>query len=369
MPYHTHIMQQVLGLQDDQDRQDQDLIDHETAYNPHDKENWRGAWIFGNYEINDTSRDSTFLGIANTSTTDPIAPVPTGTPFYPTDGAIYVDDFQLIGAKVGNRYTMAADAVITEARVDINIANVGLLTTVVFHVNNIQIASATYVPRYAGLHVFLIPTTFVFIGDTVDIESDVVKQTGNTQVHFEVDTAYWDTYSNVLFSTEEGLFDDTPNTNAYNLDLTFIPAVVSPDWDIQAVSSAALMPQASTAEARWLRESTHIFEHYLATTTDSIWTEIARITEPEDVWRTGYVNLVAKRTDLPDRLLMYANFNVWRDGVSPVVASSDAYSQAGGHALMDFQVIGDGNDAVAQVKGFPGQTWEWDLTYFFRDVT
>jgi hypothetical protein len=35
---------------------------------------------------------------------------------------------------------------------------------------------------------------------------------------------------------------------------------------------------------------------------------------------------------------------------------------------MDFRVIGDGNDAVAQVRGFPGQTWDWDLTYFFREV-
>jgi hypothetical protein len=243
-----------------------------------------------------------------------------------------------------------------------------LLTTVVFHVNNIQVATATYVPRNAGLHVFLIPTTFVFIGDVVDIESDVVKQTGNTQVHYEVDAGYWSTYSDALFSAEEGLFDDTPDTNAYNLDLNFTPAIVSPDWDIMAVSSAALIGQASKSEAAWTRESTHLFEKFVVSTTANAWTEIARKPHDPDSWITGYARITARRTDLAGRLVMSSDFTVWRDGVAPVVASSDKYSQAGGHALMDFQVIGDGNDAVAQVKGFPGQDWEWELVYFTRDV-
>jgi hypothetical protein len=330
---------------------------------------WQGIWAPGTYEIDDQARDNVFLGIANTQTTDPIAPTPSGIPIYPTDGAIYIDQFQLLGAKVGNQYTMAQDAVITEARIVINVANVGLLTTVDIHINNVQTVATTYVPRVAGLHTFLLPVTFVFINDVVRIEVDTVKQTGNTQVHFEQSVDYWTGYTDPLFSLEQGLLDEVANANAYDIDMLFTPADVSPDWDLQAVSSATLISQSAPAEAAWTRESTNLFNHYFATTVDNVWTEIARIAEPEDVWRTGYAKIVSKRTDLPDRCLIYANFNVWRDGVSPVVASSDAYSQAGGHALMDFRVIGDGNDVVAQVKGFPGETWDWDLTYFFREVT
>jgi hypothetical protein len=274
----------------------------------------------------------------------------------------------LLGAKVGNQYTMAQDGMITAAKIIIPTLNVGLLTTADLHINGVQVSSSTYVPRTAGEHLYNISPSFVFIGDVVRIEVDVVNQSGNTNVYYDVDVDYWVTYTNPMFSSEQGLLDEVLNDNAYNIDLNFTPAEVSPDWDIQAASSSTLIHQPDPAEARWTRESTHVFEHYLATTTDNMWTEIARIAEPEGVWRTGYANLVARRTDSPDRLLMYANFNVWRDGVAPVVATSDKYSQSGGHQLMDFQVIGDGNDVVAQVQGFTGETWDWDLTYFFRDV-
>lgn len=187
-----------------------------------------------------------------------------------------------------------------------------------------------------------------------------IYQTGDLIYLVDEDRIAYGRYSIVAADGTDPLFtefDVIPDFGAGNpqqdnvIDLVYIPQALTP------------------AERVWVKESTHIFEHYLATTTSNMWTEIARITEPEGVWRTGYANIVARRTDAPERVLMYANFNVWRDGAAPVVAASDKYSQAGGNQLMDFRVIGDGNDAVAQVKGFPVQTWEWDLTYFFRDVT
>jgi hypothetical protein len=324
---------------------------------------WQGIWTAGTYEIEDTARDKTFLGTANTQTTDPIAPVPTGTPIYPTDGAIYVDQFQLIGAKVGNRYTMAQDAVVTEARVDINIANVGLLTTVVFHVNGVQVATATYVPRVAGLHSFLIPTTFVFAGDVVDIESDAVKQTGNTQVHYEVDAGYWGTYSNALFSLEEGLFDDTPDTNAYNLDLNFTPAIVSPDWDIMAVSSAALINQASTKEAAWTREKSTFFHNAVFISLDNMWSEVSRLPIPTGSSIVGSVTTLSKRIDSVGYYSSDISILAWND--AGILTTDDTTIFELGDVLLATRVIVDGTDLVLEIRGRINQEWEWGLTWWY----
>jgi hypothetical protein len=106
----------------------------------------------------------------------------------------------------------------------------------------VQYVTTTYVPRTSGVKTFAIAPFYVFAGDVIRIEMDVVKQTGNQQIDYEEAANFWATYTNAFFTDVQGLFDEVANDNAYDLDLYFIPADVSPAWDLLAASYPLLIP-------------------------------------------------------------------------------------------------------------------------------
>jgi len=78
---------------------------HESAYNPHGKVTWKGAWTPGTYELYDFSTDGAYAGVANKQTTDRLAPQDAGSAFFVYSGT---DPTSTISAKqlvVGQRYT------------------------------------------------------------------------------------------------------------------------------------------------------------------------------------------------------------------------------------------------------------------------
>ena len=118
-------MQQVLGLQDDQDRQDQNLVDHETAHNPHSTVKWinSGVWVAGTYESQDQVRQDGWTMIANKQTTDYPAPRPIGSPFGLYDGTLTPMTESAKVVSYGSRYTFGTDGYITSYRVNVTTGN------------------------------------------------------------------------------------------------------------------------------------------------------------------------------------------------------------------------------------------------------
>ena len=374
MPYHVHNVNEVLGLNEDQARQDQDLIDHETAYNPHQKMNWIFPYIEGGPWIkDDTSRESIFTGVANQDTTESLAPIPIGTPFWPTEGVtLYNDAFQLLGAKVGNQYTMAKEGLIISARVDIPVGNVGLLVTASIHINDVQLVETTYIPRTSGIHTYTIPPSLVFIGDVVRVEVDTVKQTGNTQVHYLEAPAYWDTYSDPMFSNEQGLLDEVPNTNAYDIDIQFQEADVSDQWDMLAISAASLAPDEplQANERLWVQTSTDNLEKFEVSTTDMAWTEIGRYPVADQSAVRGTSWVTATRTDGTLEGFYYeGRALIYRDGT--ITVQTQEICKLTPHPTVDFRSTVVGNDLVFEVRGSAiiAQNWDWRMIYFVRDIT
>lgn len=116
----SHPIGAITGLITEQARQDQDLTDHENAYNPHQKVNWIYPYVLGDtYHEDDMVNDGGWLEIANKTTIERAAPQPVGEQSWIVpDAPIYTDEQYLGGVQVGVRITNLSLAYqITKVRV------------------------------------------------------------------------------------------------------------------------------------------------------------------------------------------------------------------------------------------------------------
>jgi hypothetical protein len=163
----------------------------------------------------------------------------------------------------------------------------------------------------------------------------------------------------------------TLNDSAYGVDMTVIQIVLSPDWDVAAAGTSATSGESvsilTADETDWVRASTTLLQYGFATTTDNMWTELARFPIAINTGVKGTLTVDARRTDVLDIYnAEYATLAFNNAGVLSV-DSADKFEL--GPMLLDIRAAADGTDLIFEVRGAISQDWDWQMAIFFRDIT
>jgi hypothetical protein len=104
--WHT-LYGELVRVGGDSSDQEQNLLDHENAYNPHQTVKWvnGGQWVPGTYQQFDQVRENGWTMIANKVTSDYPSPQQVGSPFWTYEGAAPTTDDNANQIISGQRYT------------------------------------------------------------------------------------------------------------------------------------------------------------------------------------------------------------------------------------------------------------------------
>lgn len=191
----------------------------------------RGAYVSGEtYYVMDQAMQAGYVGIAKVDTTDPIAPEVVGDLFWPTDGAVATEDFDLLEVSTGNVYTLATTVASNTVRVFVAGDNIGSPHTLIVRVNGVTVRTISWTPTSTGYDQVQTEGSIGFAGDVIELYVTVTNGIGNERVYYEHDDGYWNTYTNPLFSSVTGYYNGATNTNAYGVDAQFQEITASQDW-------------------------------------------------------------------------------------------------------------------------------------------
>jgi len=130
------------------------------------------------------------------------------------------------------------------------------------------------------------------------------------------------------------------------------------------LSSVTAVAALSAAEVSWVKELADIFTKHTVSTVDNVYTEVARVTLVPGDMAIGKMYVTAKRTDAIGLYRAEAVTQAYYDGG----AFADSDKTAAGPNQMDVHLVADGDDIVAEVRGVVGQSWDWDVTFMWRDA-
>jgi len=166
------------------------------------------------------------------------------------------------------------------------------------------------------------------------------------------------------------LFDEVPDTNAYDIDMEFQEADVSDHWDMLAISQASLAPDEplQANERLWTQTSTDNLTKATVSTNDNVWTEITRYAPADQSAVRATTWITATRTDTPFRAFYYeSRALIYRDGVTSL--QTQEVCEFAPHPNVTVRSTVVGTEVVVEVKGRTAQDWTWEIVYFVRDIT